>query len=359
MAVGAALLFMTVVTVATAQIDLGITGNIILAMIIATFKGSLVAMIFMHLWWDNKLYMYLFIMSLVFLAVFIIFTLFDTKHRGRIYAERDGFVQPTAALYSNPDVKWVTYDGHGHDDHGEEGHEGHDHGDEGHGEEAKPVTAGDWQGAHDDEGTPGAEPPAGAAAVAGPPPIEGDAAAGAVKYAMCAACHLPNGVGNPAMKSPQLVGAQDWYLKSSLQKYKAGLRGSAPGDAFGMQMKAMASTLTEDDMNNLVAHIKTLDVVPPTHSLEGDAEAGKAKYVTCVACHGAEGAGNPQMKAPSLTHLPDWYVVEQLKKFKAGHRGADAAKDPEGGAMRPMAMMLSDEDMVNVAAYIKTLKKAE
>ena len=94
MAVGGALLFMTVVTVVTAQVDLGITGNIILAMIIATFKGSLVAMIFMHLWWDNKLYMYLFIMSLVFLAVFIIFTLFDTKHRDRVYAERQGFIQP-------------------------------------------------------------------------------------------------------------------------------------------------------------------------------------------------------------------------------------------------------------------------
>lgn len=88
----------------------------------------------------------------------------------------------------------------------------------------------------------------------------------------------------------------------------------------------------------------------------GDAAVGKTKYMTCVACHGANGEGNPALKAPKLAGQEDWYVISQLQKFKDKIRGAHA-KDIEGMQMAPMAMMLTtDADRANVAAYIKTLK---
>jgi len=86
LAVGSALLVLTVITVTAAQIDFG-EMNLLIAMGIAVVKATLVAMFFMHLKYDNRIYMLVFSGSLLFLGVFIIFTMFDTLRRGDIYEE--------------------------------------------------------------------------------------------------------------------------------------------------------------------------------------------------------------------------------------------------------------------------------
>jgi cytochrome c553 len=63
------------------------------------------------------------------------------------------------------------------------------------------------------------------------------------------------------------------------------------------------------------------------------------------------------MNAPPIAGASDWYLLAQLKKFKAGVRGANPA-DVTGGTMRPMAMTLADEQaMKNVIAHISTLNR--
>ena len=58
-----------------------------------------------------------------------------------------------------------------------------------------------------------------------------------------------------------------------------------------------------------------------------------------------------------LAKLDDWYVLTQLKKFKAGIRGANPA-DVSGATMRPMAATLPDEQaMRDVVAHIQGLSK--
>src|SRR3990172_6365956 len=84
--VAAALLVFTVITVVVAQFQLG-EFNLLIAMIIAAIKATLVALFFMHLKYDNRIYAVVFVGSLMFLAVFIIFTMFDTLRRGDIYDE--------------------------------------------------------------------------------------------------------------------------------------------------------------------------------------------------------------------------------------------------------------------------------
>ncbi len=86
-----------------------------------------------------------------------------------------------------------------------------------------------------------------------------DAAAGQTSYAVCAACHGANGMGNELLKSPPIAGQADWYLLSSLKKFKAGVRGTAPGDVSGSQMRPMSMTLADEQaMKNVIAHISTL-----------------------------------------------------------------------------------------------------
>ncbi len=98
--IGATLLVMTAVTVAVAAIDFG-PANILIAMLIAGFKASLVAFFFMHLWYDNKLYFLIFFSSLAFLAVFIGLTMFDTERRAELDRIKDGPIEPKAIIYQN------------------------------------------------------------------------------------------------------------------------------------------------------------------------------------------------------------------------------------------------------------------
>ena len=79
LAVLLALIVFTIITVWVAQFDFG-SLNTIVALLIASIKGTLVALFFMHLRHD-KFSAIIFIGGLLFLAVFLIFTLFDIDTR--------------------------------------------------------------------------------------------------------------------------------------------------------------------------------------------------------------------------------------------------------------------------------------
>ncbi len=101
-------------------------------------------------------------------------------------------------------------------------------------------------------------PPAAPAAT-----LTGDAARGQALFAPCAACHGPDGAGNEALKGPRLAGQADWYLFTQLGKFKSGTRGAHKDDATGAQMRAMASTLVDDQaMRDVVAYVRTLSPTP-------------------------------------------------------------------------------------------------
>ena len=92
------------------------------------------------------------------------------------------------------------------------------------------------------------------------PELEGgDAARGAALYAPCTACHGPDGSGNQALGSPPLTLSNDWYQLTQLQHFKAGVRGTKPGDANGALMRPMSMTLADEQaMRDVIAYIVTL-----------------------------------------------------------------------------------------------------
>lgn len=88
-----------------------------------------------------------------------------------------------------------------------------------------------------------------------------------------------------------------------------------------------------------------LSITPPVWA-KGSAEAGAAKAGTCIACHGANGNSvNPEW--PRLAGQNAAYIVKQLKHFRDGTRGANA----EPPLMPPMAAVLTDQDIEDLAAY--------
>jgi len=80
LAVFAALLALTVVPVLVSYVDLGL-GNVVVALLIASVKASLVALFFMHLKGESRLMWGFALIPIVFLSLIIFGTLVDTMLR--------------------------------------------------------------------------------------------------------------------------------------------------------------------------------------------------------------------------------------------------------------------------------------
>ncbi len=83
--------------------------------------------------------------------------------------------------------------------------------------------------------------------------------------------------------------------------------------------------------------------------VDGSADAGKARAITCTACHGPEGNSISPMW-PNIAGQNANYLLAQLKAFKEGKRS-----DP---LMTSQAALLSEEDMHNLAVYFESLPAA-
>ena len=130
------------------------------------------------------------------------------------------------------------------------------------------------------------------------------------------------------------------------------------GDMHGMQMAAMAKgpqLQTEEALINLAAYVDTLPNEVPATTVTGDVVKGKALYAVCAACHGDKGQGIEAMSGPRLVGQNDWYMVNQINKFKQKQRGYHNS-DHGGRQMAPMVMTLADDQAINdVVAYINSL----
>lgn len=75
----------------------------------------------------------------------------------------------------------------------------------------------------------------------------------------------------------------------------------------------------------------------------GDPKAGEAKAGTiCLACHGPQGNSIVPLW-PKLAGQHPTYIYKQLMDFKAGNR--------ENAQMSPMAMPLTEQEVLDLAAY--------
>jgi len=101
--VGLFLIVLTGVTVMVAQFNFG-EWNLVIAFAIAAFKATMVAMYFMHLKYDNKLYFVAFSTGIFLLAVFIILTMFDTLRRGDVDPIKEKPINPYAVIYDNKGI---------------------------------------------------------------------------------------------------------------------------------------------------------------------------------------------------------------------------------------------------------------
>jgi cytochrome c553 len=94
------------------------------------------------------------------------------------------------------------------------------------------------------------------------------------------------------------------------------------------------------------------DYVPKGSIEKGEALAttgGGGKTIQCSVCHGAEFKGIGDV--PRLAGRSAYYLIRQLKDIKTGGRKGTAV-----ALMKPVVDKLSDEDIVDLAAYMASRK---
>jgi cytochrome c oxidase subunit 4 len=93
-----ALLILTIITVAISRVDFG-GGNMIMAMLVAIMKASLVMAVFMHLRWDTPINNIFFLGSFVLLSLLFLFSFADGFARDQLETRHDRTAPVAPAVY--------------------------------------------------------------------------------------------------------------------------------------------------------------------------------------------------------------------------------------------------------------------
>lgn len=171
---------------------------------------------------------------------------------------------------------------------------------------------------------------------------------GAEIFQSCRLCHG----AREMQRGPILDGLPGWYVAAQLKKLKNGVRGANPENRSAFLMASTMSALrSEKEIERVAEWISGL--LPQNHlkTVRGDVEHGKTVYQTCIPCHGEKGEGKIEQNSPPLNILEDWYLLDQLRKFKTSWRGGNP-RDVEGRIMRQTLASLDEKDFLDVVRYI-------
>lgn len=190
----------------------------------------------------------------------------------------------------------------------------------------------------------------------------------------CQTCHGDKAQGNDAMGAPRLANIGYGYIVKQLTNFAQDKRTPA---GVGAVMPGFAKALSEQDRRDVAAYVNSLNNAPELSNLQelkaggqavGEAYKGQemvgygvpAKNIpACTSCHEYNGRGADPI-FPKIGQQKYVYLVNQLKNWRAS--AADVAagtvartNDPEVGKvgmMRAVAKNMSDEEILNVAAFL-------
>jgi cytochrome c553 len=171
----------------------------------------------------------------------------------------------------------------------------------------------------------------------------GDVEAGRVLGYSCLGCHGIEGYRNayPSYRVPKLGGQKAAYLVIALKGYRDGTREHPT-------MVGQASSLSEEDIDNVAAYLASIggDAV----AASGSNNASFEKAQTCTACHGNNGVSVNAMW-PTLAGQHEDYLLHALRSYREGVRS-----EPIMGAQ---AALIDEKDVAVLAKYFASLDGLE
>ena len=180
----------------------------------------------------------------------------------------------------------------------------------------------------------------------------------------CMGCHGEKALGNDAMGTPRLANLGRVYIVKQLTDFAADKRTPS---GLGMAMNGFAKALSEQDRRDVATYLDTLPYEIDSSDLKalaadgqkvGQPELGKlivsngvkGKLPACQNCHNFNGR---DPRYPALNQQKYVYLVNQLTNWRDGSRANDPQVD-NVGIMRGIAKKLTDNDIINIAAFLST-----
>jgi cytochrome c553 len=177
------------------------------------------------------------------------------------------------------------------------------------------------------------------------------AQAGEKKAAMCIGCHgIPDYKASfpEVYRVPMIAGQNAKYIASALAQYKK-------GDRKHPTMRAIASSLTDQDMADLAAFYSTEAKSDPVPAAPGAVPANIAALLAkgnCAACHGANYSSPVDPSYPKLAGQHADYLYVALREYQTD-------KNPLVGRnnaiMMGMARPFTPDEAKTLAKYFASL----
>ena len=178
-----------------------------------------------------------------------------------------------------------------------------------------------------------------------------DAKAGEKKMQMCAGCHnLPGYQASfpEIYKVPKIAGQNAKYIVSALNAYKKGERKHP-------SMRAIATTLSDQDMADIAAYYEQLDKGAAASAAPAEAPADIAKLLTkanCESCHGKNFSTPIDPSYPKLAGQHADYLYVALKAYQTDHNPRVGRSN---AIMMGMARPFTHAEIKSLAGYLSSL----
>jgi cytochrome c553 len=197
------------------------------------------------------------------------------------------------------------------------------------------------------------------APAASAPKAEAPAAAGAksieAKTAMCMGCHNIRGyqASFPEVyKVPMISGQSAKYIAAALHEYQK-------GDRKHPTMRAIATSLSDQDINDIAAHYEAMGkeagaaALPDQPTKQPDPQvAALLQKAACVSCHGSNFSKPIDPSYPKIAGQHRDYLFVALKAYKTENNPAVGRSN---GVMGAIAKQFSNAELKALAGYVGSL----
>jgi cytochrome c553 len=183
-----------------------------------------------------------------------------------------------------------------------------------------------------------------ASALLGQPALaDGDSSVGKELAYTCLGCHGIDGYRNayPSYRVPKLGGQKAAYLVAALKGYRNGSRAHPT-------MVAQASSLSDQDIEDVAAYLAS--IAGETVAAGGSGEANLEAAKPCTACHGQTGISVNAIW-PTLAGQHEDYLLQSLEHYRDGSRSEPV--------MAAQAALIAEEDVEILAHYFASLDGLE
>jgi cytochrome c553 len=176
-----------------------------------------------------------------------------------------------------------------------------------------------------------------------------DAKAGATKAATCIGCHgIPGYQASfpEVHKVPMISGQNAKYIVAALDGYRKGERKHPT-------MRAIAGSLTDQDIADLAAFYAAQAGTMPTKSVDARPEVAKLlERGGCAACHGADYSKAVDPSYPKLAGQHGDYLYVALKAY---HTAGNNTVGRGNAIMGGMVKQFSNAELKAIASHLGSL----